>query len=294
MYKIIETSGQDDWLNKRLQGIGASEAPIIMGVNYRKSLLQLWGEKIGLLEPDDLSNIEHLYWGSVLELPILRRFGESSGHLAMYSGELLRSSDHPWAQCTLDGWVLSGDERYPLEIKNSNAFMASEWESGPPPIYWLQVQHQLLVTGQKNGYIAALLGGNRLIWDEVQRDDIAINALIAKGSEFWRCVVECIQPDVTEHDGSALYRLHPDDNDEVVTLPSLFVGLSNELDSLKSSRKAISDEISLIENKIKAAIGDASYGVLPDGSGYSWKAQTRKAHTVKESTSRVLRRTKGK
>jgi hypothetical protein len=46
------------------------------------------------------------------------------------------------------------------------------------------------------------------------------------------------------------------------------------------------------ENLIKAAIGEASFGDLPDGARYSWKQQSRKECVVAASTFRVLRRGK--
>jgi hypothetical protein len=43
-----------------------------------------------------------------------------------------------------------------------------------------------------------------------------------------------------------------------------------------------------IENRLKAAIGDATFGVA-GGQAFSWKTQERKGYTVQPSTCRVLR-----
>jgi hypothetical protein len=57
------------------------------------------------------------------------------------------------------------------------------------------------------------------------------------------------------------------------------------------------EEIRARENALKAAIGDATMGVLADGSGWSWKTQRRVDPPRMEervTEFRVLRRMKGK
>ncbi len=67
------------WLETRNSGIGGSDAGAIMGMNPWKSKYQLWLEKTGQAEPEDLSGKESVYWGTVLETAVADRFSELTG-----------------------------------------------------------------------------------------------------------------------------------------------------------------------------------------------------------------------
>ena len=58
---------------------------------------------------------------------------------------------------------------------------------------------------------------------------------------------------------------------------------------MKAERKKLDERIDLAENVVKAALGTAELGVLPDGRSFSWKTQSRKECVIKASTFRVLR-----
>ena len=62
---------REEWLQLRRNGIGGSDASVIMGKNPYRSILQLWEEKTGKLPVTDNGN-EFTYWGNVME-PIIRK-----------------------------------------------------------------------------------------------------------------------------------------------------------------------------------------------------------------------------
>jgi len=77
--------------------------------------------------------------------------------------------------------------------------------------------------------------------------------------------------------------------------------LDFEFLELKERRRELADRIKAaeaekkgIENQIKAALGDAVFGYLPDGGGFSWKLQHRNSYTVEAADYRVLREIKAK
>lgn len=80
-------------------------------------------------------------------------------------------------------------------------------------------------------------------------------------------------PDPTEECGRCLRLLHPDDNGETVPLPAEFMDLSAALATAKAERSALEKTITGLENQFKAAIGDATFGVLPSGERWSWRTQ---------------------
>jgi predicted phage-related endonuclease len=210
---------------------------------------------------------------------------------------MLRSAKHPWATATPDGWVDQLEDGtvindpWPLEIKTTSAFRADDWVDGPPDHYMAQVQHQMLVTDARKATIACLLGGQRLVWCDVDRDEVWQRKIIHYGERFWRRVQDHDPPlpDGSDSSRRVLSKLFPADDGSVIELPAALTDVVDQWQALKSQAKSIETEIKLRENQIKAAIGDAQRGVFHGGGTVSWKTQFKQAYSVKASTSRVLR-----
>ena len=62
------------------------------------------------------------------------------------------------------------------------------------------------------------------------------------------------------------------------------------LDELSAQETALKKTKSLLQNRVKEALGDAAAGLLPDGRSFTYNDQTRKATPASEF--RVLRRKK--
>lgn len=70
----------------------------------------------------------------------------------------------------------------------------------------LQVQHYLAVCGMNKAYIAALIGGNKFVFNIIYRDDSLIEELIVKEKEFWEeCVLTDIEPVVDDSEATREY-----------------------------------------------------------------------------------------
>ncbi len=63
----------------RTKFIGGSDISVVMGLNRWKTPLQLWAEKTGQVEPDDLSKVERVQLGSELEDFVAKKFERESG-----------------------------------------------------------------------------------------------------------------------------------------------------------------------------------------------------------------------
>ena len=53
-YKVTVCKSRKEWLEARKGGLGASDAGAYMGVSPWKSNEQLWKEKCGIVEPEDI------------------------------------------------------------------------------------------------------------------------------------------------------------------------------------------------------------------------------------------------
>lgn len=263
----------------------------VLGISPWRSAVELFAEKTGALERDDRQDDEWLEWGLRLEPVIMTAFAQRTGRPIRKSGELLRSLEHDWALSTLDGWTGESVPDWPLEVKTTAAYGADEWTDGPPEHYVVQVQHQMLVTGTDRATIACLIGGQRMVWCDVERDEAMIRKIVHHGREFWDRVTRGVppEPDGSQSAANGLTALYRQDDGSTVALPPELMEDADALADYKASRKAIDSNVLGIENRIKAALGTAKRGVLPNGHAFSWSTEHRAAYTVEASTRRVLR-----
>jgi putative phage-type endonuclease len=296
------------WLDARTRGIGASDAAAILGVNPWKSALMLYAEKIGLTAPTPEES-ERMKWGHRLEQPIADAYEDETGRVTIDPGDfaIIHHRDLPYIQATLDRRVTivrtlpdvpqppgAGDGA--LEIKTTNAWNAAEWADEPPLLYQVQLQHQLAVASLQWGSLAVLIGGQEFRWQDQARNDEFIAKMIAAEDEFWFHVQHQIPPapDASASSAKALALLYPKEERDTILLdgPNAQALIDADARRQRASdlmKQAEAEQLAA-ENLIKAAIGDHTFGFLTNGVRYSWKYQTRPAHSVGEARFRALRR----
>lgn len=193
----LDELSHEEWLLLRREGIGSSDAPVILGLSPWSSPWQIWLDKTGQIPPDT-DQTEAMYFGSLLEDTIAKAVAERTGMHVEKANATYAHPEHPWMLASPDCIIHFDGEDGLLEIKNSGGYKMEEWKSGEPDVdgvwrggeapshYILQVQHQHAVMGTNIGYIGALLGGNRLCVVEVPRDDDLIATMIKVEGAFWR------------------------------------------------------------------------------------------------------------
>lgn len=303
---LIQHASREEWLDRRLTGIGASDAPIILGLSKFKSAFQLYHEKLGL-EPVSLAENEAVEWGLSLEEPLSKRFMRDSGRetFAPPAWAIYQHAGIPWLIASIDRWqkyrapgssVDAVPEVLPLELKTANYSKASEWANEPPIEYQVQVQHQLAVTGCRMASIAVLIGGQKFLWTDVQRDEAFIDAMMEQELIFWRRLNDRNPPPVdgSEQTAETLKRLFKLETGEIKSLGPDAIEWDEQIQALELEIAALEDQKRLCRNQLLNAIGDASMAQLPNGVTYTYKTQARAEHTVKATSYRVLRRKGGK
>lgn len=288
-----------DWIQTRKRYIGASEVACLYGVGYT-SLYDLYCDKAGLLPHEERDESEWLYWGKKIEPLIIDGLRERKGIVAV-----------PWDQsqfvpndacdglgCTPDALIYGshGEPEGVCEIKNVGEYLSSEWKEGVPLRFQCQCQAQIATMHADYAIVAALVGGNRLVTHRIERHQAFIDDLYRRVADFWRMIEsgEMPTPDGSKYTTECLKLLHPDDNGETVQLGDDFAALAEESAALGRVIKDAEARKAEIDNQVRAAIGDATFGMLPSGAKWSWKTQERKAYQVEASSSRVLRFTKAK
>lgn len=297
--EVIGFGNDDGWRERRLSGVGASEAAMVLGLDPRHEEggpAVLWAWKTGRAEPEDLDGIEFIEWGHRMEPVIVAAYSEDryAGRPVRKTREHLRSVAHPWALATLDAWTRHPVHGWiPLEAKNVSGWMADRWVDGTPVEMWWQLQHQMFVTGTPCASIAACVGGNALTWEDVDRDPVAQAKLAQHGAAFWRCVEEDRVPlhVPTLASVRAIYPVQHETGSVQLTGDE-WTELDERLVAIKAEAKELRAERDEIEARLKDAIGPLEEALLPSGARYSNRTQERAETTIKSSTFRVLRRHK--
>ena len=119
---VEEMEDRDIWAKLRNSGIGGSDAAVIAGLNRWKSPYQLWLEKTGQVEPEDLSNNEYVYWGTVLEQVVADRFCELTGK-KVYRKGMMQNANDEWMLANVDRLVVgekAWNARRPTDSRRRN------------------------------------------------------------------------------------------------------------------------------------------------------------------------------
>jgi putative phage-type endonuclease len=255
---------KQEWLWNRKKGIGGSDASAILGFNPWKSAFELYIEKTS----DEVREIDNeaIHWGNVLENVVAEEFTRRTGIKVRRRNQMLRHPKHEFMIANIDRDVVG--ERALLECKTTNAFNIEAWEGEQiPPAYICQLQHYMAVLGYEKAYIAVLIGGQKFVWKEVERDDEFIELMIEAERNFWENhVLKGIPPEIdgTPSATELLNKMYPKDNGEIVMLESDKAEMLIEaIESIKAEVKEKQVLQKEYENKLKLMIGEAQTGVTP-------------------------------
>lgn len=190
---------REEWLELRRTGIGSSDCSAVLGMGKYGSPFSVWADKTGKSRPED--ETEAMMWGTLLE-PVIR--AELARRLGVEIVECptLRSLERPWQLYNPDGLILAQNAL--VEIKNASAWLAHDWDDQVPDHAELQVQHGMAVTGADGAYVAGLVGGNRLRWEYIPRDDELIDTINAAEQHLWDTyIVPDVAPPIDGSDATA-------------------------------------------------------------------------------------------
>lgn len=221
-----------DWKKWRSEGLGASDAPIVMGVSPWKTRYQLWEEKCGLNVKDDGNN-----WatrrGNDLE-PKARAHYELL-HTIDMPVAFVQHKDYPFIRASLDGY--NEEKRVILEIKCPGKEDHEKARVGEiPDKYWPQVQHQLLATGADYVHYYSFDGesGHLVI---AEPDPDYIDGLFKELCLFWELVQTRTPPDLGTKDFKTVR------DKEFLALVNEWRSLDSQIAVLAAAQKKCREEI---------------------------------------------------
>lgn len=204
--KIKLKHNSPEWLAFRRKGIGASDAAAVLGLSKWTTNVELWEEKVGLRQPKNLSDNEHVRYGTAAETPLVKLFAlqYADKYKVKVDKQTVYLKDG-FQFASLDGEltdISSGDSEYTRERRLIASRVGQSGKTGKAKSaqYYVQVLHQMLVTGRtfdvlnpefrwkdENGEIATQCKRVIIrISDSSVLDDMKY--LDEKEREFWECV----------------------------------------------------------------------------------------------------------
>ncbi len=158
--------------------LGGSDAGKIMNGRW----LELWLEKTGRAEPEDLSEVLAVQLGLHTEALNLQWFERETGLEVYERGKEREHPYYPFMHCTLDGLAGFGDQQAIVQAKWSNPFSKIEEIEQR---YMAQVHHEMLVCGRDLAFLSVITGKPSYALIEIHRDADYAATLLQYEEDFW-------------------------------------------------------------------------------------------------------------
>lgn len=196
-----------EWLAFRRTGIGGSDAAAIIGKSHFKSNVDVWEEKKGLREPDDISDKEQVKYGKAVEDLLLQMFALDNPEYEVTSNKKIVYR-RGFMFASLDGELVekATGELGIYEGKTAEIHKKIElekWNKRVPDYYYVQILHYLIVTGRSFVVLKVQL---KLLYTEEKttttkqyrfnRKDLLndLAYLYRKEAAFWDSVIAGVKP----------------------------------------------------------------------------------------------------
>ncbi|MER6562822.1 YqaJ viral recombinase family protein [Streptomyces sp. NPDC001027] len=269
---------REQWDAVRRGGIGGSEVAALLGLDKYRGPRHVFEAKHGRAVASGAALSEYAEVGQEIEDFIAYMFTKRSGIPAVPTPGTLANVDRPWMRCNVDRYALdaeSGVVLAPVELKNRSEYQLDDWTEGVPDAPALQVHWNMAVGGWSYGWAVALVGGNKLLFHRIERDDELIDTLIdVCGRWYQRHVVEGFPPpaDGLEATKELLGRLWEAKPNEVVEVPrDKALRLRKRRASLIEQIKELDGERNTVENEMRLISESAAIAKSGKSVAWSWK-----------------------
>jgi len=274
---ITTEQTHDEWVEARKEGIGGSDAGVIVGASRYASPFSLYHEKRGSVVSDFTGN-ESTRWGNRLERSIAEEYAETYNASVVAYPVTLVSNEREWQVANVDFFI---DPSFPaglvtdvdpkttqinptaiLEIKTNGLVgrASSDWDDDNyPETYAYQTMHYCAVTGLRKAVLAALVGGRGLQVRDLEFSEEEIEALNGHEAKFWQMVQEGVEPEASGlvSDFDTLKSLYPESVGETVEVTEFTADIVREYAEAKYELDKAESKAKALRAQIEQAIGDA-------------------------------------
>ncbi|WP_250302026.1 YqaJ viral recombinase family protein [Streptomyces sp. A 4/2] len=268
---------REEWLEVRRGGIGGSDVAGILGLAGKYTgPRHVFEEKHGR---STFKGTEYTEIGTEIEDFIAHMFTKRSGVPTAEAPGTLVHVDRPWMRVNVDRFTFErpGPASGVLECKNRSEYQADQWEDGAvPDAPAIQCHWGMAVGGWDHGFVAALVGGNKLRWVRLERDEEMVEYLVDYcGKWFTRHIVEGFEPsaDGLEATTDLLAKLW---SVKAETIAEIDVDKAKALRArraeLKEREKALAEDLRLVENEMRLLTGENEIVKAGGKPAWTWKA----------------------
>ena len=259
-YRLAPTN-YDEWLQDRHDNpsIGASMSSSILGYNPWQSAVDVWDE---LLHPNGgIDDNLAMYLGREMEPIVKKLFMDKTGLKVLNDNKIRIDDEYEFLTTNLDGVVVG--EGIPVEYKTT----AKPWDGDIPDQYFVQLQHQMMVTNSTSIYFCSLSMGFRkqFIVEKYNRNDEFIDKLRSDLVTFWNeNVVKGIPPE-PQSIGDAKKIYNQVDPESVATGSEEDCSVVTKLRQLKNQKADVDKQVSEAQLELMKIMGDKEILVNHDG-----------------------------
>jgi putative phage-type endonuclease len=268
-----DTDVRRRFLEARQRGIGASDAAAILNLSPWGTPLSVYTDKV---EPigEMVSGSLPMWLGQRLEDVVAELFTARTGLKARGDNRQHSHPEDPWLVCHLDYRVWGKpDELIECKTQNSRVGWGEDGSADVPVYYWVQAQHELLVTGAQVCHMPVLFGLYEFRTFRVERDEEFMTRWRQAAKDFWHDhVLAGVPPPLG---GDAFSRRvvssrWPEHDDVLKRLPPerelVILRLREEMAKLKEQEV----NVETLKNRVKDLIGEAA-GVEGAWGKVTWK-----------------------
>ncbi len=184
-----------EWHRWRIQGIGASDAPVIMGETAFKTPRTLWSIKTGRTGEGSAGPAARR--GRELERFARHAYERQTG--IQMEPLCLVHEEFEWMRASLDGLSFDGSTLLEIKCPLSLQDRTSALQGRIPSQYHAQLQHQLEVSGAEEAHYWSFHGKDGILV-EIRPDREYAKRLVEAEVAFWQLVKENRWPELANEE----------------------------------------------------------------------------------------------
>lgn len=277
MKKVIKYKTREEWLKNRSNGIGASEAGTVLGLNPWETPYQLWRRKKGI-DPPKQENFA-MVAGHLLEDAVAQFFARES-HCTIIKASTddftIMNTDTPFMRVSPDRtfWRLGAKhnekEKSILECKTTQM----QIDADDLPKHWFcQLQMNLGVGEYQNGVLAWLTQGREFGYRDIDFDPDFFAWMKEEITKFWQDYIIGDQEPPAYNAQDVLLKSPIHEVGKTVEATSEIAEMLLELKDIKEKGKALEAKQKEIEDSLKMFFGNAESIIDQGGRTLAtWKA----------------------
>lgn len=239
-------------IKSRQSYLGCSELGAVMGVDPYKTALDVFNQKLGLVEP--FQGNRHTERGEKLEAIAAQEYTEKTGRSLRRRNEALVHQELAFFRGHIDRLVVGQERIAEIKCPSQGSFARIKRE-GPPVSWILQLQGYLLLSGKSAGeYIVFNADQWELLTFEVAAEPALYPSIEAAARDFWNHVLSRTPPPPVAAD-KAKFEFERVSGEVVMRTDREFATAAEELFDAYRLRKDAESLYDLAKDRLKVVVG---------------------------------------